>query len=182
MAGDESKLGAKQVLTYLKDILFCIVFAYIFVTFIAQNAIVSGDSMLPTLKDGDVMLVNKVIYRIAEPQKGDVIAFNFNDNGVNKRFIKRVIGQPGDTIDIRDGSVYVNDEELKEPYVHVVTMEGTAYAYPYTVEEDSFFVLGDNRNRSRDSRDSSVGTVSGEQIIGKAKLRLWPITRIGFIR
>jgi len=140
---------------------------------IAQNTvqtyIVEGSSMEPDIHDSSRLLVNKVGYKITDPQRGDVIIFQPPPNPNSKPYIKRVIGVAGDTIEVKAGVVYLNGEVLVEPYI----MEKPAYAMSkVTVPEGNYFVLGDNRN---DSSDSHVwGFVPEKYIIGKALLFIWP--------
>ena len=134
-----------------------------------------GKSMDPTLVGGEIVVAIKT-KRI---EAGDVIAFDLN----NKLLIKRVIGTEGDKIHVaEDGTVYVNDEELNEPYLTEKHSGGPNVAMPYEVTEGTYFVMGDNREKSVDSRHSTVGCVTEEQLIGKAVLRIWPISRFGLVK
>lgn len=141
--------------------------------FLAVNATlesrqVEGSSMNPGLENGQRVLVVKASYWFGEPQRGDVIIFQ-SPRDPGRTLVKRVIGMPGEWVEIRDGTVYIDDIPLDEPYV-----QGTNRAYgPMQVPEDSYFVLGDNRNNSTDSR--SWGTISREAIIGQAWLCYWPL-------
>lgn len=127
---------------------------------------VSGDSMTPTLNDGDVLLTcntDSVTY-------GDLCCVSWQ----NKMLLKRVIGMPGDTIIIEeDGSVYVNDALLDEPYVLEKSLGQCDIQFPYTVPDQQIFILGDNRSRSADSRSADIGCISREQIVGKVLTRIW---------
>lgn len=136
---------------------------------------VYGHSMDKTLQEGDVVLTVKG----AQFETGDVISFYYN----NKILIKRVIANPGDWVDITsDGDVYVNQKKLDEPYLSDRALGQTDLAYPYQVPEGQLFVLGDNRETSIDSRHTSIGGVSEEQIVGKIVYRVWPIKNIGTIK
>ena len=131
-----------------------------------------GSSMSPTVSDGDVVIAMKR----AKFEQGDVIAFYYN----NKILIKRVIAHTGDWIDIaEDGTVYVNNEELKEPYLNEKAFGETNIKLPYQVPEGKIFVMGDHRSVSIDSRNTSVGCVSEEQIVGKVWIRVWPLELFG---
>lgn len=131
-----------------------------------------GTSMTPTLYDGDVV----VSVKTGRLERGDVVAFYYN----NKILVKRVIAGPGQWVDIdEDGSVYVDGELLDEPYVEEKTLGTCNIELPYQVPDGRWFVMGDHRSVSVDSRDQSVGCVSEEQIVGRLTFRLWPLNRIG---
>lgn len=131
-----------------------------------------GTSMTPTLEAGDIVLSLKG----SDFKTGDVIAFYYN----NKILVKRVIAGPGDWVYIEDdGTVYVNGEELQEPYLQEKALGETDIEYPYQVPEDRWFVMGDHRSVSMDSRKKSIGPIAEEQIIGKLTMKLWPLTSIG---
>ena len=132
---------------------------------------VTGASMNPTLQNDEVLLCNK----LADIKQGDIIAFYYN----NKVLIKRVIGLPGDTIDIaEDGTIYVNGEALDEPYANLAVGEKDVET-PLTVPDSRFFIAGDNRSVSIDSRSTSIGCIAEENIIGKIFLRVYPFGRFG---
>lgn len=133
-----------------------------------------GESMTPTIVSGDVVVT------IANPslKRGDIIAFYHN----NKVLAKRVIAFSGEWVDIdEDGVVYINSEPLDEPYLEETALGDCSIDLPYQVPEGTVFVMGDHRSVSLDSRDSTIGCVSEEEIVGKLLLRIWPFTRIGKI-
>lgn len=169
----------RKIFLLVKDLAVTLIIVYIILTFIAQNAIVSGASMMPTLDNGDLLLVDKLSYRLGNPKSGQIVVFKLEDE--KKLLVKRIIGVPGDEVDIQDGFVYVNKDKLVEPYIQVVTMPGVS-TYPITLEENEYFVLGDNRNNSRDSRHPTVGAVDRSQIVGRARFRFWPISGIGLLK
>ncbi|MCD7981080.1 MAG: signal peptidase I [Clostridiales bacterium] len=136
---------------------------------------VSGSSMEPTLSDGDVI----VLFKSGEFETGELVGFYYQ----NKLLLKRVIAGPGDYVDIDDeGNVYVNDELLDEPYVTEKTFGESDREYPYQVPDDRYFVMGDSRSTSIDSRSSAIGCIETDQIVGKVVLRVWPLKRLSLLR
>ena len=147
-------------------------------TFIAEARYIPSESMLPTLEVNDRLIVEKVGYHFNSPKRGDVVVFAPTDalreQQFKDAFIKRVIGLPGDIVEVREGTVFINDAPLPESYIY----EPPDYDYgPAVVPEESYLVLGDNRNNSYDSH--YWGFVPRDRIIGKALVRFWPPTRIG---
>ncbi len=135
---------------------------------------VESISMLPTLHPGDFVVVNKIAYRFGPPDRGDIVVFRL-PRDPSQRYIKRAIGLPGEQIDIRAGSVYINGELIEEPYLQVSTTRGGSWLVP----EGSVFVMGDNRNNSSDSR--IWGVVPLDNFIGKAFFVYWPIQKWGLL-
>lgn len=170
------------ILSWIKELAIALVIVWVIITFVAQNNQVIGTSMQPTVYANDMVIVNKLLYRFTEPSRGDIVVFPSVEEGKKVYLIKRIIGLPGDKVDLKDGKVYVNDIELTEKYI---TVETTAVSgqteFPMTVPEGEYFVLGDNRIVSKDSRYLSIGTVPRSKIIGKASIRIWPFKDIGFI-
>jgi signal peptidase I len=148
---------------------------FLLIRFAVQNFRIEGYSMEPNFHDGQFLFVNKIVYMLRLPERGDVIVFVPPSNST-RDFIKRVIGVPGDRVEIVNGRVFVNGEELKETYPLNV---GSYSMGPITVPPDEYFVLGDNRNYSSDSH--SWGPVSANKIIGKAWVTYWPLQMIGFV-
>jgi len=149
------------------------------VLFLAVNLVtarirVEGSSMEPSLHDGEFVVINRLAYRWANPDRGEIIVFNFPLDP-ERRFIKRIIGLPGDTISVHQGTVFVNGIALEEPYIYAAPQ----YDGEWVVEEGHYFVLGDNRNNSSDSQN--WGSLEAEDIIGKAVVIYWPITDLGII-
>lgn len=168
----------KEIISWIKLIVTAFIIAFILKTFIFQIAYVKGPSMEPTLYEGQILIVSKLNYRLGAPKRGDIVVLN--DNLEHKDLIKRVIGLPGENVDIKDGFVYINGELLEEDYISVPTYENGFEASE--VPENKYFVLGDNRPESRDSRSSSLGFVERENIMGKAVFRLWPLNKLGTIK
>jgi signal peptidase I len=182
-AGTPEKTSKKQksaVRDLIETVVISAILATFIIVFVAQSFIVKGQSMEPTYHEGERMLVNKFIYRFTEPHRGDVVVFK-PQGAPHERYIKRVIGVPGDVITIEDEQVKVNGVAIDEPYTAVPIEEdfGT-----YTVPEKHVFVLGDNRYRhaSSDSRYTPVGYVSYKSIAGKAFVVYWPPTHIRWIQ
>lgn len=155
---------------------------YVVIHYVGQRTQVSGMSMEYTLSDGDNLIVDKISYRFHDPERFDIIVFPFLKEE-ETYYIKRIIGLPGETVQIgEDGAIFINGEELEESYGREVIQNPGDAAEPITLQEGEYFVLGDNRNASSDSRDPSVGMVKRENIIGRAWLRLYPFDKIGFIK
>lgn len=153
-------------------------FCFFLITFVAQAFRVQGASMLPLLEDNERIIVNKFGYRFHPIERGDVVVFWYpKDPSVS--FIKRVVGRPGDQVEIRHGAVFVNGQKLKEDYVRMTFRDDETYA-PVQVPPGYYYVLGDHRNSSNDSR--SWGEVPEKYIYGKALLRFWPLSKLGMIR
>jgi signal peptidase I len=145
---------------------------------VIQNYRIESHSMQPNFYEGQFILVNKLAFKLGEPERGEVIVFH-NPNNVEEDYIKRVIGLPGDTIEIRDQMVYINGEVLTEPY-QINPFTPGEYFPPTLVEPDTLFVMGDNRNNSSDSR--RIGAIPEELIVGQAWLRVWPMDKWGVIK
>ena len=172
----------KEILNTSLYILTVLVLTYLVIRFVGQRTEVIGPSMQPTLYSGDNLIVDKISYRFQEPKRFDIIVFPFRYKE-NTYYIKRIIGLPGETVQItNDGKIYINQEELKEGYGKEVMQDpGNAYT-PITLGKDEYFVLGDNRNNSSDSRSSSVGVIHRSEIIGRAWVRIWPFSNFGVLK
>lgn len=169
----------------LSTVVFCVfvvLFSYLFVTFVGQRTTVSGSSMESTLQDGDSLMVDKLTYRFKDPQRFDIIIFPPRIEK-DTLYIKRIIGLPGETIQIDEyGIIYINGTILPENYgLQVINNPGQA-ADPITLGEDEYFVMGDNRNNSTDSRVAQVGPVHRSEIVGKAFVRIYPFNKIGILK
>jgi signal peptidase I len=149
------------------ETLFLAVVLFVGINAISARVRVDGTSMLPTLENGEFVLVNKMSYRIGEVDRGDIIVFHFPLNP-EEELIKRVIGLPGDQVQVQDGQVYVNGQLLNEPYI----AQSPSYTGVWTILEGQIFVLGDNRNNSNDSKD--WGLLPADNLVGKAVLIYWP--------
>jgi len=172
------KVGEKSVvMEYVESIVIAILLALFIMTFIGRSYVVDGASMVPTLHDGERLIVDKLTYRFSEPKRGEIIVFKYPANP-KYRFIKRVIGIPGDEIMIENGKVYLNGRPLEEDYISEPINERFG---PFVVPEGTVFVLGDNRNNSQDSRYFGVGYIPKKLIEGRALMRYWPLTSIEVI-
>ena len=164
----------------LKTIGLSAVLAFGIRTFVAEARYIPSGSMLPTLQINDRLIVDKLGYHFKNPQRGDVVVFSPTDTlekqNFHDAFIKRVIGLPGDKVEVKDGRVFINDKPIEEDYI----ADRPQYQYgPVTVPQDQYLVLGDNRNNSYDSH--YWGFVPRDHIIGRAIVRFWPMNRLGEI-
>lgn len=168
----------RGILLWVRDILIALVIALIIMQLI-KPTIVKMHSMENTLHPNDYIFLSKQAYTLfGDAEQGDIVVFESEESDEN--LIKRIIGLPGDKVRINDGSVYVNEVKMDEPYTKDGYTDGDMEEV--TVPENSFFVLGDNRQSSRDSREGSVGFVAEEQIVGKAVFRLYPFSGFGLIK
>lgn len=166
---------------WIKTIIISIVIALIITTFV-RPTLVKGYSMYPTISEYDYLIINRMPYITHEPEYGDIIVFKTNQltvDGEEKDLIKRVIGLPGDTIEIKDGIVFRNGESLEEPYINDGYTPGEIESI--IIEEGKIFVMGDNRANSLDSRDERVGEVPMSSIRGKVIVRLFPFNKLGTV-
>jgi len=170
--------SASQVaFSWLRDLTLSVVIAIIVILFLYQPVKVEGTSMMPSLVNQERIFINKFVYRFADIARGDTVVFQFPQD-TSKSYIKRVIGMPGDTVTVEEGKVYVNGKLLDEPYVPDENRDSHSYP-PVTVGSDSYYVLGDHRNSSNDSRN--WGTVKRSYIYGKAVFVYWPLDRLGLL-
>lgn len=165
-------------------LLFVLLVAWLLVTFVIQRTQVEGSSMEATLSNGDNLFVDKLSYRFRDPERFDIIVFPFRHEE-DTHYIKRIIGMPGETVRIdEDGNIYINDKILQESYGREVISAahiGRA-AEPVTLGEDEYFVMGDNRNNSKDSRTEIVGNIHRKDILGRAWIRIWPLEKFGVLK
>lgn len=168
-----------STLLYLLGVLLL---TYLVITFIGQRTEVDGGSMEPTLYDSDNLIVDKITYRFNDPQRFDIIVFPYQYQE-NTFYIKRIIGLPGEKVQIDEmGNIYINEEVLFEGYGKEVIRNPGLAAEPIVLGEDEYFVLGDNRNNSTDSRSEGVGNIHRKDIVGRAWMRVWPFSRAGILR
>lgn len=171
----------KELLSLIVYIGIVVLFCFFIINYVGCRSLVDGSSMEPNLHDGDNLWVDKLSYNIGDPDRFDVIVFNYDEDTT---YVKRIIGMPGETIRIdQNGNIYINEMMLVEQYGKeqiLPTNIGRA-SQSILLGEDEYFVLGDNRNNSQDSRLASVGNVSREDIVGKAVFRIYPLSDIGVV-
>lgn len=160
-----------EVLSLVKIVVIAVVFALVFTNFIIINAEVPSGSMRDTIWEGDRLFGFRLAYKFSEPKRGDIIIFKFPDDET-QNYVKRVIGLPNDIVQIKNGRVYINGEELDEPYIKDYILDD-GETYTYIVPEDSYFMLGDNRNNSKDSRYWVNTFVKKEKIVAKVVVRCY---------
>ena len=171
----------KEILSWVFYIAFVLVLTWVIITFVGQRTRVDGRSMMNTLHDGDNLIVEKLSYRFSDPKRFDIIVFP--PTGKKEYYIKRIIGLPGETVQIdENGNIYINGELLEENYGAETIQNPGRAVNPITLGEDEYFVMGDNRNNSKDSRSEEVGNVKRSQIIGSAWLRIWPLNKFGLLK
>lgn len=164
----------KEIITWMVEIILVILLAYFVTSYGLEKTTVIGTSMEHTLVNGDKLLINKMVYRFTSPKRFDIIVFKNSGKESNYYTIRRVIGLPGETVQIQGGKVYIDGNELKEEIiVEKIASSGLAKE-PVTLEANEYFVLGDNRNGSEDSRFANIGNITKDSIVGKAWLRLNP--------
>jgi signal peptidase I len=176
----ESRL-LRSVIYWITDITIVVAMAVFVVLFFCQKVSVTGHSMEPTLNIGEEVLIDQVRYQFSSPRRFDIILFEKENNGANKTYIKRVIGLPGETVQIINETIYINGEPLEaQTALQQVTLSGLAQE-PITLGEQEYFVLGDNRDSSEDSRFSNIGNVKQSEICGVVWLRISPFENLGKI-
>lgn len=172
----------RELLGWIIYILIIIGLTYLIITYVGQRTRVSGSSMETTLSDGDNLIVDKISYRFRDPKRYDIIVFPYKYEE-NTYYIKRIIGLPGETVQVTGGYVYINGELLESDiYGAEPIADGGIASEPITLGADEYFVLGDNRNHSSDSRDPSVGILHREDLLGRAWVRIYPFDQMGVIR
>ena len=177
----KKKSVGRELLSLLGYLAVVLVITYVIVNFVGVRTEVIGTSMTPTLADGDQLIVEKVSYYFSEPKRYDIIVFPYPEEP-DKHYIKRIIGLPGETVQIIDGYVYINGELLDEHYGNEVMNNAGIASDPIVLGEDEYFVLGDNRNNSEDSRYAAVGNIKRSDIDGRAWVRIWPFDSFGILK
>ncbi|MCR4706094.1 MAG: signal peptidase I [Lachnospiraceae bacterium] len=172
---------AKELLDTGIYLLVVLIMTYLVITYVGQRTQVEGSSMESTLSDGDNLIVDKLSYRFYDPERFDIIVFPYRFEP-DTYYIKRIIGLPGETVRIdADGVIYINDEPLSEHYGKDVILDPGLAWQPIELGENDYFVLGDNRNNSTDSRMPDVGVLKRGELIGRAFVRIWPFSKFGLL-
>lgn len=171
----------KEIYSWIKTVAFAIVLAFVFRTYIFSSAYAMSVSMEPTLHEGQVLIISKVNYLVGEPERGDIVVIDSEQDKLEHlNLIKRVVGLPGETIEIKDNRVYIDGEALEPDFTQSPTPD---FGFEKTkVPEGKYMVMGDNRENSRDSRFESVGFIDKDYLEGKAVFRIWPLNKIGRLK
>jgi signal peptidase I len=168
----------REMLFYFAAVIIIVLLIH---QFVGQQIEVSGSSMESTLHNEDHLILEKVSYQLGEPERFDIVVFRPYAIDKDVYYIKRVIGLPGETIQIIGSDIYINGEVLEENYGNNPIIDGGVARNIIELEADEYFLLGDNRNNSKDSRDPSIGAVHGDTILGRAWLRIWPFQDFGVL-
>ncbi len=172
----------REIFSMIFYLLFVIVATLLVIRFVGQRTEVSGHSMEDTLHHGDNLIVDKLTYRFRDPVRYDIIVFPYKYQE-DTYYIKRIIGLPGEMVQVtEEGDILIDGEILEESYGKEVMKSPGIAAEPILLGEDEYFVLGDNRNASADSRDPSVGIIRRSDIVGRAWLRIWPLNKFGILK
>lgn len=172
----------KEVVAWVFEIILVIVMAFVLVYFVGEKTSVIGASMEPALYNKEEVIINKFVYKLTKPQRGDVIVFQPNGNKNTHSNIKRVVGLPGETIQVKNGMVYIDGKAYENEYITESVKEAGIAEDDIILGEDEYFVLGDNINNSEDSRYANVGNVDKQDIKGKVWFRVSPVKKMGFVR
>lgn len=173
---------AKSVLFWIFEIAVVLVFAVVVAIFFFQSVTMRENSMEPTISSGDKLFVNRLAYKVSGPDRGDIVVFKTNASEDAALHIKRIIGLPGETIQIKDGQILIDGETYKEGKdFPTISSPGLAES-PVTLSSGEYFVLGDNRNNSEDSRYGDIGKVQKKYLVGKAWFVVTPISKLGFLK
>jgi len=168
----------RGIVEWLVAIAFAALLFFVVRSFVFRVAHVTGNSMEPTLSHGDMVILNRFSYLFTAPRVGDIVAFPFPEDP-SEYYIKRVIAVSGDIVDLRNGVFYINEQPLEDYFSLEPTVSFGDISFPVTVEDGRYFVLGDNRNQSMDSRFSSVSNVSARDMVGRVAIRIYPFNRLG---
>jgi len=168
----------RTLLEWFIAAVLAILFFLVMRNFVFRVAHVTGSSMQPTLAEGNIVILNRAGWLLFGPRHGDIVAFPYRLDP-SENFIKRIIGLEGDVIDLRDGAFYVNDVRLEDDFAHERIVQRGDENFPFVVPPGTLFVLGDNRNGSKDSRFTAVGAVPVTDVVGRVVLRVWPMPSFG---
>ena len=173
-------MKTKEIINWIVYFICLMAAVFLINTFVVQRTMVSGESMYPYLHDKDQLMMDKISYRFHDPERFDIIVFPVMRDGKEEYYIKRVIGLPGETVQIKDGCVYIDGQRLDEHFSEEKIQNAALASEPIVLGKDEYFVLGDNRNASEDSRFPDVGKVKRKEIIGRAWIRIWPLNGRNF--
>ena len=171
----------REIFKWTFEIAIVCFIAFVIIWYFGMRVSVIGDSMNPELSNGDITLINKVVYNMSTPKRGDVIAFKPNGNESSHYYIKRIVGLPGETIEIQDGKILINGKEIKERYQTTEIQDVGVLVEPMKLGNNEYFVMGDDRQNSEDSRNVDIGNVKRKDIEGK----VWFVIagdNFGFVR
>ncbi len=172
----------KNIIVWILEIALMVILGFGYATYFCQNVVVQENSMEPTISAGETLLINRLTYKISSPKRGDIIAFRTDDNPESSIHIKRVIGLPGETIQIKEGKIFIDGQAYEEEKGFPSIKDGGLAEEEITLGGTEYFVLGDNRNNSEDSRHVDVRNIDDEHIVG----RLWfvssPRSEFGFLK
>ena len=171
----------REIIIWVVELAAVILLSYVIVAFGLVRISMIGESMSPTLADGNSIIVNKMVYRFSSPKRFDVVVFKQNGSEHSYYNIKRVIALPGETVQIKDGEIYINGEKLEEEYDFDAISNGGLANEAITLDSKEYFVLGDNRNASEDSRYANIGLIIKDDIVGKAWIRVNPFNFVSKI-
>ena len=178
----EKRSRLKELCSFMLYLALICLLSYLLIQYVGQRTCVIGESMENTLQDGDNLIVDKITYRMHDPERFDIIVFPYQYKE-NTYYVKRIIGLPGETVQIMpNGTIFINGQELEESYGREVIKEAGLAAKPVTLGEDEYFVLGDNRNYSSDSRAVDVGNIHRDDIVGRVWIRIYPFDSFGLSR
>ena len=172
----------REIIVWTFQIGIVCLLAFVCVYYFGQRAGMIGDSMNPELKNGNITLISKVAYSMGTPKRGDVVAFKPNGNESSHYYIKRIVGLPGETVEVVDGKIVVNGREIKERYETTKIEDLGLLAEPVKLKNNEYFVLGDDRQNSEDSRSADIGAVKRSEIGGKVWFVVSPGKTFGFVR
>ena len=172
----------QEILVWIIQIIIVCALAFGIVWYFGHKVSMVGDSMSPQLKNGDVTLINRLVYDARKPKRGEIIAFKPNGNENSHYYIKRVIGLPGETIEYKDGRLWIDGEVLEEEYETTEIVELGLLKDEIKLDGDEYFVLGDDRENSEDSRVANIGNVKRNEIAGKVWFVVSPMKHLGFVK
>lgn len=177
----KEKTVLQYILKFITDLAVVICLAYLIVSLLGNRFVVVGNSMNESLKNDDVLLIDKVTYEFVDPERFDLILFEASGINAGKSYVKRIIGLPGETVSIENGKIYINGMVLENDVTDIQILTPGLAGESVTLGENEYFVLGDNRNNSEDSRFYTVGNINRKDIVGRPWVRVYPFSAFGFV-